>query len=134
MISGEFYGQPLAVVVRRILEKRRIANQGPATVAEIYDTMLLGDYNFETANADNAKRSLRISLTKNSSTFHKLPSGKYGLREWYPALRDRRDNGGSRRAEDDASDPEMAEADAFHEVLESDEETASNGQAPKIAR
>jgi hypothetical protein len=27
---------------------------------------------------------MRISLAKNSSLFHKLPTGKFGLLEWYP--------------------------------------------------
>ena len=30
------------------------------------------------------KRGLRIALTKNSVTFYRLPSGAYGLLEWYP--------------------------------------------------
>lgn len=32
---------------------------------------------------ENAKRSLRISMTKNPA-FHKIPNGDYGLSEWYP--------------------------------------------------
>ena len=61
---------------------------GPASVSEIYEAMLAGGYEFEAKDADNAKRGLRISLTKSSATFTKLPQGKYGLREWYPTVKD----------------------------------------------
>jgi hypothetical protein len=81
---AKFYGQPLSTVVRQILEAR----QDVASVNEIYDAMIAGQYKFDTANEENAKRGLRISLTKNSATFHKLPGGEYGLREWYPNVKE----------------------------------------------
>jgi hypothetical protein len=86
--SDEFYGKALATAVRKILEKRAGAGLGAASVSEIYDSMVKGGYKFDAKSAANAKRSLRISLTKNSVTFHKLPNGNYGLREWYPNARD----------------------------------------------
>ncbi len=92
--GDEYYGKPLASVVRTILENRKVIGKGPATVAEIYDTMKLGGYVFEAKNAENAKRGLRISLAKNSTTFHKLPSGKFGLLEWYPAAKDNKPKNG----------------------------------------
>ncbi len=82
--SDQFYGQPLAASIRQILEMRRALKQGPVTVNELYDSLLVGGFKFETKNEDNAKRGLRISLTKNTVTFHKLPNGKFGLLEWYP--------------------------------------------------
>jgi hypothetical protein len=87
--GDEFYGKSLTGVVRTILESRKALNQGAAKVDEIYTAMKAGGFKFETDNDDNAKRGLRISLTKNSQTFHKLPNGTYGLREWYPAVKDR---------------------------------------------
>jgi hypothetical protein len=123
--SGEFYGQPLAAVVRKILEKRKSANQGPATVAQIHQAMIQGDFAFETDVPENAKRNLRISLTKNSATFHKLPSGKYGLREWYPAIKDKKAGNGKKQADeiDDTED----DAEAFREGFNQDDtpETAA---------
>jgi hypothetical protein len=83
-----FYGQPMSTVVRKILEARRAKGNGPASVNEIYEAMVAGGYKFDTDKPENAKRMLRISLTKNSATFHKLPGGNYGLREWYPAIKD----------------------------------------------
>ena len=42
-----------------------------------------GGYEFP-KRADNAKRSLKISMRKNR-IFHRLPTGAYGLKEWYPS-------------------------------------------------
>lgn len=88
--SDEFYGAPLATAVRTILERRKRANLGAATVPEIYKVMKDGGFHFEAKNEANAQRSLHIAMAKNTTTFHRLPnSNKYGLREWYPAIRDR---------------------------------------------
>jgi hypothetical protein len=102
----DFYGQALSGVVRRILEARKAAGDGPATVAEIYDAMIQGGFQFEASSADNAKRALRISLTKNTQTFHKLPTGHYGLREWYPNIKEPKQKNG---AADQASQDDDAE-------------------------
>jgi hypothetical protein len=80
--SDQYYGQPLATAVRSFLEGRE--HIGPATVDEIYDALIKGGFQFEGKGKDNQKRGLRISLTKNSVTFHKVPNGSYGLLTWYP--------------------------------------------------
>jgi hypothetical protein len=85
--SDKFYGQPLAKSIRKILEMRKALSQGPATVNEIYNALINGGYAFDTLNVENAKRGLRISLTKNTATFHKLPNGRFGLLEWYPRVK-----------------------------------------------
>ena len=89
-----FYGRPMATVVREFLEMRGPSNQGglgAATVNEIYDAIVGGGFKFETKDEANAKRSLRIALAKNTTTFHKVGSGAgsdaYGLTEWYPTAR-----------------------------------------------
>lgn len=110
--NDEFYGQPLASVVRSILVKRKAASSGAATVGEIYAAMCQGNFNFETDVAENAKRNLRISLTKNSTLFHKLPNGRYGLREWYPNLKERRSNGDRARPGAEDEPDETGEANA----------------------
>jgi hypothetical protein len=84
--ADQYYGQPLAAAVRNILEGRKLAGLGSATVREIYETLLKGGFQFE-AKDENAQRGLRQSLTKNSQTFHKLPNGTYGLLEWYPGAK-----------------------------------------------
>lgn len=92
--ADQFYGKGLSTAIREYLDMRRTGDQGPATVAEIYDALMEGGFAFDTKNEDNAKRALRISLTKNTAIFHKLPDGKrYGLLAWYPeakAARSRR--------------------------------------------
>jgi hypothetical protein len=87
--SDQFYGQPQATAVREILQMRKGRNQGPATVNELYAALVEGGFAFETKNEDNAKRGLRISITKNTAMFHKLPNGKIGLLEWYPKAKNR---------------------------------------------
>src|SRR5437870_11151705 len=89
--DDEFYGRPLATAVQEVLERRKRAGQGAATVAEIYDTLVRGGFHFSTKNADNAKRNLYTSLQKNMK-FHRLPNGSYGLTEWYPNVRKARDD------------------------------------------
>ena len=86
----EYYMKPLATVITNILE-RRGQRGGPATVKEIYEQMLAGGYLFETKVAENAMRNIRISMAKNTATFHKLPnSGKFGLVKWFPELKEKR--------------------------------------------
>src|SRR5271156_6198725 len=77
--SDQYFGQPLAKVVKEILDRRRTANLGPASVAAIYSEMVAGGYQFDAKDEENAKRGLRISLSKNTALFLKLPNGEYGL-------------------------------------------------------
>jgi hypothetical protein len=109
--GDEYYGKALAWVVKDILVHRNKTGHGPASVNEIFAAMIKGGYKFETENEDNAKRGLRISLTKNSTTFHKLPTGKFGLREWYPAIKDAKDrNGKAEKESGTATEPKKAAA------------------------
>ena len=90
--SDQFYGQPLATAVRAILEMRKAAGKGAATVNEIHAALKEGGFNFNTKDDDNAKRNLRISLTKNATTFHRLPQGEWGMLEWYPNAKQPKDD------------------------------------------
>ncbi|MDB5173599.1 MAG: hypothetical protein JWN51_2372 [Phycisphaerales bacterium] len=111
--NDHFYGQPLASAVREILSARKTAGQGAASVNDIYTVLVGGGFKFETSNEDNAKRGLRISLSKNNITFHKLPNGNWGLREWYPNIKE------AKEKEDDADD---ASAPAARDPLGKDGE------------
>jgi len=82
--SDQFYGQALATAVRTILEMRKQQNLGAASITEIFDALSAGGYTFNTKSDDVAKQSLRNSLAKNTVTFHKLPSGRFGMLSWYP--------------------------------------------------
>lgn len=81
--SDLFYGRPLATGIKEYLTLRKASNLGAASVREIYDALVRGGYKFETTNEDNARRTLQISLSKNQA-FHRIPTGAWGLREWYP--------------------------------------------------
>ncbi len=109
-IHGDrFYGQPLSTAVRELLEMRKAGGSGPASVNEIYDALIQGGYQFEAKDEDNSKRGLRISLTKNSVTFHRLPNGKYGLLTWYPNVKQPKvgeaKNGGETSVSDETETP-----------------------------
>jgi hypothetical protein len=120
--SDEFYGKALATAVRRILEKRAQAALGAASVSEIYEALVKGGFRFDAKNAANAKRSLRISLTKNSVTFHKLPNGNYGLLEWYPNAKERElktsGNGRERHADSTMDGDSEPVQESFANVVE----------------
>ena len=97
--GDEYYGKSATSAVRLILEARK-STLGPATVAELYETLVKGGYQFETDSPVNAKNSLRVSLSKNSGIFHKLPNGKYGLVKWYDRIKPKKQV----QATDDDSD------------------------------
>lgn len=116
MNGDEYYGKALATVVREILVARKDAGLGPATVNELFATMTDGGYLFEAKTADNSKRGLRISLAKNTSTFHKLPNGKFGLSEWYPAAKSPTNGNGKKASK--PTDFETADDAVFDELFE----------------
>lgn len=85
--GDEYYMQPIATVIGWILERRKVSGLGPATVNEIYNSMKDGGYKFDAKDEENAMRGISISMCKNVVKFHRLPSGKFGLTEWYPELK-----------------------------------------------
>lgn len=81
--SDLFYAETMAGAARQYLEMRKASGQGAASVETIYQALKTGGYRFETKNEENAKTGVRISLRKNSRTFHRLPNGEFGLCTWY---------------------------------------------------
>lgn len=114
MRADQFYGRPMATVVREYLEMReRAGGERTATVSEIYDALVKGGFKFEASSEKNAKDGLRISLAKNTAVFHKLPNGSWGLLDWYPNAKKkpaREDSGG--KPDEDADVPPQVEAAA----------------------
>ena len=115
-IKGDsFYGIPLATAVTTYLKMRKAANSGPAKITEIYEALKSGGFVFEAKSEDYSKRGLRNSLSKNTQTFHRLPGGDYGLREWYPALKNVRarpkDDDGA--ADDEGDDTDTDDGENF---------------------
>jgi hypothetical protein len=86
--SDQFYGQPLSTAIRTYLEIRKTSGLGAATLAEIFSAIKAGGFKFETKDEDNARNSVRLALRKNSSVFHRLPNGQYGLLVWYPGAKE----------------------------------------------
>lgn len=108
----QFYGRPLASVVREYLEMRGPSNRGglgAASVSEIYDAMVAGGFGFETKDAANAKRGLRTALAKNTQAFHRV-GDNYGLIEWYPTAKRPKSVGRIAEEEADAIDAESFSA------------------------
>src|ERR1700730_10142416 len=85
--SDHFYGKVQTTAAREYLELGHAANQGPAPPREIFDALVAGGFKFDTKNELNAITGLRATLRKNSSIFHKLPNGDYGLLSWYPTAK-----------------------------------------------
>lgn len=115
--ADQFYGQPLATAVREVLVLRKARNQGPATINEIFQALTEGGFAFDTKNEENAKRGLRISVTKNTSLFHKLPNGKIGLLEWYPAAKKgkKQSSNTNSSSTDDADRPDDGDGEEANE-------------------
>ena len=111
--SDEFYGRPLASVVKAILQKREAARLGAASLDELYDAMIRGGFKFEAKNDGTAKRSLAISISKNAA-FHRVPNGNIGLTAWYPEAKrgngtKAENNGQAREVDDDSYHNDFAE-------------------------
>jgi hypothetical protein len=64
-------------------------------------------------------RSLAMSLAKNTVTFHRLPSGAFGLVEWYPNAKPRKKRSPASGTDDtsDSAAPDLTtEDDADDEI------------------
>jgi hypothetical protein len=114
----EYYGMRLASAVKMVLARRKGIGLGASNVNDIYDELVRGGFAFEAKNDSYAKRGLYQALSKNTTTFHRLPNGTYGLPEWYGVKPSRRRpaNGDEDEAEsvvedNPASDSEPAAVD-----------------------
>lgn len=88
IVGDSFYGKPITTAAREFLEmKRATTGSGPATARQVYEALIKGGYKFEARDENIALISVRSTLRKNSSIFHRLPNGEYGLLSWYPSAR-----------------------------------------------
>jgi hypothetical protein len=94
-ITGDtFYGDAsVTTAARRYLEMRRAANLGPASTREVYEALKNGNFPFATDDANNAMTNIRATMRKNSSIFHRLPDGRWGMRGWYDRIKSAGDDG-----------------------------------------
>jgi hypothetical protein len=92
-------------------------------VDAIYTAMLAGGFLFDAKNDATARRSMAISLAKNSTTFHRLPNGDFGLLEWYPNIPARTKANGKDADEDEEA---VAENVVAEQVVEKADPTDIN--------
>ena len=87
-----FYGKSATTAVREFLEMRHSSGMGAATHSEIIEALKLGGFDFTQLSSEEhiAHRTVAITLGKNSSIFHKLPNGNWGLLAWYPEAREKK--------------------------------------------
>jgi hypothetical protein len=133
--SDEYYGQALATAIRMVLARRQHGNLGPASVSDIFDALSAGGYKFGAKTDDYAKRALYSALSKNTTVFHKLPNGDYGLTEWYPSVREARatksTNGSVPEDQEEAAAKEAA-AEATAPAAQEPTEKQGNGGALRM--
>lgn len=114
---NSFFGRPLTTCVREFLLMREKAsgNPSPASLDEIFGALKSGGYDLATVsnNGEDQKRGVAISLGKNSSTFVRLPTGDWGLLEWYPNIKEKKKKSGESadKGSAEASNPETASSD-----------------------
>ena len=96
--SDEYYGRPLATVITEVLNKRKAVEQGAATLNEIYKELVLGGCKLRGKNDGIKKRGLAIAMSKNPK-FHRLPNDTWGLIEWYPGIKEAKEDNGRAKGE-----------------------------------
>jgi len=138
--SDQFYGETISAAAKSYLEMRKAAGLGAASVNEIYAALKTGGYKFEAKDDENAKNGLRISLRKNSSMFHRLPAGNYGLLAWYKNAKppkgdegEEPDGASSSKPSANGSTPRKKPADVLFEILNSAGKPLSRGELLKSA-
>ncbi|HNZ74514.1 MAG TPA: hypothetical protein PKN20_00150 [Verrucomicrobiota bacterium] len=114
---NSFFGRPLTTVVREYLEMRQKAGMGPASLTDIYAALKEGGFDLDELSRKSdgeQRRIVAVSLGKNSLTFVRLPTDDWGLKEWYPKLKNKKENGKSNGDADAAGaageEPEAAAA------------------------
>jgi|SRR5271166_136355 len=121
--SDSFTGKKLGAAVREYLSMRKASGQdAPATSREIFDALKHGGFVSGAKDDATALVVLRTMLRKNTTMFAKLSNGKYGLRAWYPNLRQPRGAPVSDGAEEAVSEVELEPEDAETEATATPEE------------
>jgi hypothetical protein len=130
---NSFFGRPLTTCVKEFLEMRKRGGQDAANLDEIFKALQDGGYHLDEISSKSdaeQKRGVAISLGKNSTTFVRLASKDWGLREWYPALKKKRENGKGDSPEGDAAaDSVQATTENLPSVSGSPEAEASPGKS-----
>lgn len=109
-----FYGKPFSTCVREFFEMRQNLPVKEASLEDIFSALKEGGYDLKASGdkEDDQKRGIAIALGKNSQTFHKLPSGDYGLAAWYTNIRERRPRSESGRESSSSSSQQASSSSA----------------------
>lgn len=94
---NQFYGQPLATCVGDYLAWRHSSGKvKEATLDEILVALKEGGFDLGTISKDHdgQKRGVAITLAKNTTKFHRLPNGDFGLMVWYPNVKAKKEKAG----------------------------------------
>lgn len=111
-IQGDtFYGKSVNTAAREYLEMRRAAKLGPATPRDVFEALKKGGFVFNSKNETNSITVIRTALSKQSSIFHRLPTGEYGLTKWYDKPRKLKFIPASDEQENQSADSEVESAD-----------------------
>ena len=102
--SDQFYGKRMGAAAREYLEMRKASGAGPAKPRDIYEALKAGGYEFRGKDETNQMVVLRTTLRKSSQMFHKLPNGLWGLRAWYPSVKEAKES--EQATADNATDEE----------------------------
>ncbi len=118
IVGDTFFGKKLNTAIKHYMGMRKAASQGSASVREIFEALKKGGFEF-VKNEGSALRGLRATLSKSTHTFRRVPTGEYGLAEWYPHAKNEKEK--SSNDSQGAGDSEPVEAtDA--EINEAEEE------------
>lgn len=115
----QFHRKVLTTAMREFLEIRRAAPgmDGLSTIAEIYEALKDGGYQFEAKTEDYAKRGIRSSLTRNTAIFYRMPDKKhFGLAKWYGVKPGRKADGAEAAGEN--GNGSNGDAEAVDETAE----------------
>jgi hypothetical protein len=110
-----YFGRPLATCIREFLEMRKGAGHGPAALEAIFEALKEGGYDLETISAKGEteqKRGVAISMAKNTQNFLRLPTGDWGLVEWFPNVKKRKSADNAGKTEGDEDEPTSGGGDA----------------------
>lgn len=109
ILPDQFFGKPLATSVRSILLMKGSA----MTAKEIEEKLKQGGYEYPEEWKDNQLKNLGITLGKNSSMIATLRNNNitlYGLLDWYPDEKKKRDKkkSNSEKRESDDNKPSIS--------------------------
>lgn len=126
----QFFGRPLATVVREILNARSQRQQGAIPMDELYALMTSGGFDFEGKDDVAKKRTLAITIGKNPAFVRVPSSGHVGLGEWYPNAKKKPAPAASGPA-DDGDPSEIGSAQVEENRADREQQSAAEEAADK---